>query len=247
MQGGHVVDTTFDLRAEVGGRDPDTHSQTLRRYHQALWSRPLASGSSFSLDVNLRQESELGYFRLSSDTIVAAYTRWKGPPRLLAVVNAVPPQEVAAFNRAASTIGAFLVFPLPTRSAESRVQSINQARGIHRDIRDRFDLTLECIRRHYLYLDSPLTEVLERHRDFFELFGDFRGYVDHFLLNDLVASDYGAVTNLTTFDGFAGDPLPCGSVDEYRSYMIRSMTFIAARNARIHRHATSQVDSPQAV
>ena len=86
---------------------------------------------------------------------------------------------------------------------------------------------------------EPLDAVLARHRDFFELFGDFRGYVDHFLLNDLVSSDYGAVTNLKTFDDFVGDPLPCGSIEEYRSYIQRSMTFIAARNARIHQYARS--------
>lgn len=103
-------------------------------------------------------------------------------------------------------------------------------------------MTLECIRRHYLHLASPLDEVLGRHRDFFELFGDFRGYVDHFPLNDLVASDYGKVTNLKALDDFAGDPLPCGSVEEYRIYMIRSMAFIAAQNARIHEYARSQVD-----
>ncbi|MFC8503064.1 DUF6994 family protein [Pedococcus sp. NPDC057267] len=238
MQGVQVVDTAFDLRAEVGDRDPDIFSKTLRLYHQVLWSRQLPSGGTFSLDARLRHESQLGSFQLSSDTIVATYARWKGPLRLLTVVSAAPPAEVAAFNRAASAVGAFLVFPLGRRSAAERPQSINQARGIHPAIRDRFDLTLECIRRHYLYLDSPLDDVLGRHRDFFALFRDFRGYVDHFLLNDLVASDYEAVTQLKTFDEFTGDPLPCGSVEEYRTYMARSMAFIAARNARIHRHAS---------
>jgi len=219
VHGGHHVDTTFDLRAEADGRDPDTYSKTLRAYHQVLWSKPLPSGASFTLDVRLRHESALGSFRLSSDTIVATYARWMGPPRLLKVISAVPPEEVATFNRCASTVGAFLVFPLPTRSGAARAQSINQGRGIHRGIRDRFDLTLECIRRHYLDLRSPLEEVLGRHRDFFQLFGDFHGYVDHFLLNDLVASDTGAVTFLKTFDDFAGDPLPCGSTEEYRTLL----------------------------
>lgn len=65
------------------------------------------------------------------------------------------------------------------------MHSINQARGINSRIRDRFDLTLESIRRHYLGTVNPLADVLARHSDFFDLFGDFRGYVDHFLLNDL--------------------------------------------------------------
>lgn len=45
-----MIDTTFDFRTDSGGRDPDAHSPTLRRYHQRLWSRPLPSGTMFVLD-----------------------------------------------------------------------------------------------------------------------------------------------------------------------------------------------------
>jgi len=41
---------------------------------------------------------------------------------------------------------------------------------------DRFDVTLECIRRHYRGEDSPLAEVLAQHADFLRLFRDFRGF-----------------------------------------------------------------------
>lgn len=34
---------------------------------------------------------------------------------------------------------------------------------------------------------------------------------------------------LKTFDDFAGDPLPCGTTQEYRTYLHRSMAFIEAR------------------
>lgn len=47
---------------------------------------------------------------------------------------------------------------------------------------DRFDLTLECIRRHYLGQRSPLGETLARYRDFFALFEDFSGYVEFFMV-----------------------------------------------------------------
>ena len=36
-----MIDTTFDLRTDAAGKDPDTYSPTLRRYHQLLWSKPL--------------------------------------------------------------------------------------------------------------------------------------------------------------------------------------------------------------
>ncbi|MCE0488129.1 hypothetical protein LVO85_14940 [Ornithinimicrobium sp. EGI L100131] len=111
--------------------------------------------------------------------------------------------------------------------------SINQSRGIHPRIRDRFDLTLECIRRHYEGTDSPLAATLARYDDFFDLFKDFRGYVDHFLVDER----YSSVKFLKAFDDYGGDPLPAASVDEYREYMHRSMTFISARNERIANYA----------
>jgi hypothetical protein len=65
-----------------------------------------------------------------------------------------------------------------------RKMTINQRRGCHGSIRDRFDLTLECIRRHYLDEPSPLSATLARYAEFFGLFGDFAGYVDFFHLQD---------------------------------------------------------------
>jgi hypothetical protein len=56
--------------------------------------------------------------------------------------------------------------------------TINAQRGCHSRIRDQFDLTHECIRRHYLDEPSPLSDTLARYADFFGLFGDFAGYVD---------------------------------------------------------------------
>ena len=46
---------------------------------------------------------------------------------------------------------------------------------------------------------------------------------------------------LTTFDDFAGDPLPAASVAEYRTYLSRSMPFVRARNQRIHGYAASEL------
>ena len=44
-----VIDTTFDFRTDAAGKDPDTYSATLCRYHQLLWSKPLPSGVLFEL------------------------------------------------------------------------------------------------------------------------------------------------------------------------------------------------------
>jgi hypothetical protein len=240
--GGHsLVDTRFDVRNDAGGKDPDSHSKTLRRYHQLLWSKPLPGGDVLDLDTKLHHKSELGDFWLSSDSITPTYSAWGRPARLVGVIRQVSPTEMKAFYDLACTVGAYLVFPLPVQVDGGWKQSINQRRGMDGRIRDRFDLTLECIRRHYSGGTSPLADNLVRYGAFFDLFGDFRGYVDHFLLNDLVAVDYSSVKFLKAFDYFAGDPLPAANVAEYQQYMIRSMDFISARNARIAQFASSEL------
>ena len=71
--------------------------------------------------------------------------------------------------------------------------TINQERGRNSQIADRLDLTLECIRLHYLGETSPLAETLARYGNFFALFEDFNGYTDFFLLQDLVSEDSSTV------------------------------------------------------
>jgi len=132
MPGAPVIDTTFDVRSDAGGKDPDSHSKTLRRYHQLLWSKPLRRGEAFELDAKLACSSGQGGFSLASDSIGHTYSAWSRPPRLVSAVRAVAPEL-------ACTVGAFIVFPLPVRVDGKWRQSINQARGIHHKIRDRFD------------------------------------------------------------------------------------------------------------
>ena len=44
-----LIDTSFDFRVDARGKDPDSHSPTLRKYHRRLWSRPLPGGDPFEL------------------------------------------------------------------------------------------------------------------------------------------------------------------------------------------------------
>ena len=80
--------------------------------------------------------------------------------------------------------------------------TINAARGVNSKIQDRFDLTLECIRRLYVQEESPLTVTLERYTSFFNLFQDFKGYIDFFLLHDLVNKDYSKILYWHPFVNF---------------------------------------------
>lgn len=54
-----------------------------------------------------------------------------------------------------------------------RKMTINGARGFHPRIKDRFDLTWSASAGTTATRRSPLSETLERYRDFFGLFGDF--------------------------------------------------------------------------
>ena len=128
----------------------------------------------------------------------------------------------------AYTIGGMMVFP---GNQIDRKWTINQARGCTRSISDRFDLTLECIRRHYSDRGSPLSSTLSRYRDFFALFDDFRGYVSFFLLDDLVNDDL-SVKFFMPFDDFHPPSVP-NDVGAYKEYRRRSIEFIEARNHRI--------------
>lgn len=185
MDGRTPLDTSFDMRTDARGKDPDSRSATLRRYHRLLWSKALPNGETFELDAKLHHNSDLGEFWLASDSVVHTYTGWGRPARLATIIHELPPEETTAFYDLACTVGAYLVFPSQVRVDGHCRPSINQRRGIHHLIRDRFDLTLECIRRHYMGATSPLSEVFAPYANFFGLFGDFSGYVDYFLLDIL--------------------------------------------------------------
>jgi len=229
----HLIDVTFNVETDAGGGDPDRTSPTLRRYHQLLWSKPLPDGTAFSLDTTtpysyLHHASAVGEFFMSSDSIVHSY-RGAYLNRLGAVMKQVPPEHAAQVHDKGSTIGGYLLFPGDVRD---RRPTINGARGMHPKICDRIDLTLECIRRHYAREESPLAGALRRYQDYFALFGDFRHYVEFFLLEDLVDETYVEVRWHLPFDGFRSSPLP-QTPDEYETYRQASLHFVRGRNVRI--------------
>ena len=94
------------------------------------------------------------------------------------------------------------------------------------------DLTLECVRRYYRHEDSPLAATFGRYAGFFALFEDFQGYVDFFLLQDLVSSDYEAVRFFMPFNDFNPPAIP-KDLDAYLAFRRLSIEFAKARNRRI--------------
>jgi len=196
-------DPTFDFRTEAGGGDPDQNSPTLRRYHELLWSKPLPNGDPFDLDESkplphLHHLSARGEFDLTSDSAMQTWSRSGAWPEIQAVIAQIPIQEREHFLTVAHQIGGKVMFPIDSKP------TINQARGMNAAVADRFDLTLECIRRYYLGETNPLEETLVRYASFFALFEDFKGYADFFLLQDLVSEDASRVEFLIEFKDFSG-------------------------------------------
>ena len=227
------IDPNFDFRSDVKpGQDPDKYSKTLQAYHKKLWSKPLPSGKHFELNDDgpgalLFHKSELGTYSLSSDSISHSYIFTKRMQHIVAHFTEERKEEIL---RPLYTIGQFILFP--SNKIDNKA-TINGARGLNARIVDRFDLTLECIRRHYEGGESPLSDVLERYFKFFELFDNFEGYVNFFLLNDLVSENYSEINFLHPFDSaWPTQPLP-KSIDEYEKYISNTIRFVTSRGERM--------------
>ncbi len=231
-----LIDPTFDFSSDSGGRDPDSHSKTLKEYHKFLWSQDLPVGGKFELKEcdpkrYLVFHGRAGDHFLSSDAITNSFRDRKGKISLVInQVNEIDSDLVESFYKLNSTIGGYLVFP--GNRIEDKA-TINAERGLNYYISDRFDLSLECIKRHYLSVENPLQNVLNRYAAFFALFKDFKSYVDFFYLNDLVTQDYSAVKYFMPSENiFKESPLP-QDIDSYLMYRENSMKFTQSRNIRL--------------
>ena len=185
----------------------------------------------------LRHRSELGEFVLASDTVIPTWEKWA---KASSVIGQLSEDERKVFAKIRYTIGGMMVFP--SKKIDGG-QTINAERGMNGKIGDRMDLTLECIRRYYQGERSHpekaiqrFANTLQRYAAFFALFEDFKGYVDFFLLQDMVTSDYSEVKFALPFDDFSSGPLP-RDADSYREYRCKSIEFISARNRRIDKLA----------
>jgi hypothetical protein len=224
------INTSKNLQAETAPRDADRYSKTLQEYHRILWSKPLPNGVIFKLDPisrnRLYHKSDLGEFFLSSDRAVPSFSKWE---KLKHITSKVPKKKIEKFLKLSNTIGGITVWPCNRIGYKL---TINPARGFNRFISDRLDLSLECIRRYYLNEDSPLYETFELYNDFFQLFYNFKGYIDFFLFQDWVEDDYKSVKIAPPYDNFKSSPIP-SSLDEYIEYLEFTEELIRSRNRRI--------------
>ena len=244
-------DPNYRWDLDCGDLDPDAHSETLRRYHQRLWSeRPLPGRPGEALQLQWHSEglmdSALGNFfgrdeglLLSSDSAVP--TRWKwSDTRQLRESDPTLQSRIDAAYWPLYAMGGMILFPRRMIGG----QSINQTKGTTPEIADRFDLTVECIRRYYESRmagtdpreSSPLGDALHRYSEFFDLFSDFAGYVTFWLLEDLLTSE-GRVRflmegDIDEYDFQRRSPLP-QTVNDYFTYLDNAEAVVAARSSRM--------------
>ena len=229
-----MIDIDFNFFSEVKeGQDPDSKSPTLRNYHKLLWSKPLPSGKVFELKDNppelskkyLYHKSELGYFVLGSDAITHSYRNHKRKKHITEQI----PDEVNDLFIQGGNIASYIIFP---KNKVNNGQTINMARGVNSLIDDRFDLTLECIKRFYKNLSSPLYNALLKYKNFFDLFESFENYVEFFLLQDLIDSKKSSIKFYMPFDDFKTRP-SFNTVEDYISYKSKVLEFNISRKGRI--------------
>jgi len=224
------IDVTYNFQSETEPRDADRYSSKLQEYHRILWSKPLPNGKMFELSKigqnRLYHKSDLGEFYLSSDRAIATFSKWK---KTASLISKIPKEKLTNFINTTETIGGIIIWP---SNQVNKMPTINASRGWNNKISDRLDLTIECIRRYYLDQKSPLYETLKRYDNFFKLFEDFKGYIDFFLFQDAVTSDYTSVRIAPPFDNFESIPVPT-TVDGYMLYMEYTIELVKARNERI--------------
>ncbi len=134
-----------------GGSDPDNASPTMHKYHKLLWSKQLPNGEL----MDLKMGSGPYYltwkeFRFGSDSIIVGF-RYVKYKYMMDQVR----QKVGNFERyfedlirKSYTVGGTIIFP-------KHPGSMNQCKGTNALISDRWDLTLECIRKFYIGEKSP--------------------------------------------------------------------------------------------
>ena len=243
-----MIDVTFDFTSDsigywegfwdrnnglgAGGSDPDNSSPTLQYYHKLLWSKPLPNGEVMDLCPGCGSNYLTWKdFRFGSDSVIVTFRYNKYRYMIEQVMQRVENYKsyYEDLLRRAYTIGGMIIFPKHSRS-------LNQVRGTNCLIADRWDLTLECIRRYYAGEESPLREILEYDKDFFEMFLTFKGYVDFFFLQDAVTDDYSTVNIWCGNADFVDEALP-RTVEEYFAFVDREMDFLTKRNARIKEYS----------
>ncbi len=230
-------DGFWDRKDGLGGgySDPDSSSLMLQEYHSVLWGRELPNGEK----MKLTKGSGSNYltwngFRFGSDAIIVSFRYYRYKEIIEQFKQRIGDYKAfyEDYIHKAYTIGGMIIFP-------KHNNSMNQCKGTNKLISDRWDLTLECIRRYYEGEDSPLSDVTNSDKKFYDLFVYFKGYVDFFFLQDCVTPDYKKVIIWDGKGDFSESGLP-KTVDDYIAFLDKQKLFLNARNNRIAKYCKAK-------
>ncbi|MDV0446330.1 hypothetical protein MsAg5_01600 [Methanosarcinaceae archaeon Ag5] len=204
---------------EYEGKDADLCNPDLRLAMQELYGCKgfdfgKTNGEFYDKDRKNHYRSD-GY---STYTILDGNYVSKMPFRQKAVENNRELSDRCYFL--AGTIAGELFFPC--RQLLKR-ETMNQARGRHRDVNDMVHQTLENIKKYYAKEcgDYPLKETIERYGYFFDRFASFDEYIEYNLLQDYELLPKKFPTN----------------ENELVEFWEKSIEFLEARSKRIEEYA----------
>ena len=80
-----------------------------------------------------------------------------------------------------------------------------------------------------------MKEVLDKNKAFFDLFVDFKGYVDFFFFQDLVDDKCSKVLLWLDTPLFIKNPIP-KTIDQYFDFINKEIDFVEKRNKRIGKY-----------
>lgn len=236
------IDTKISMYLDTPkDKDPDAFSKTLIRSHFILWNKGVLynnikiNDNSRPYYLNLLIDHST--YKLTSDSIINSYRSWNSVQN---IIKEIDEEDVDSFFRLASTIGGYIIFP---GYRVNNKPTINAARGINKQIKDRFDLTLECIKLWYEKIDNPLYQSIDIYKDYFNIFKSFKNYIVFFHLDDLVDEAL-EVKHFLPFKSFSEpyEVVPSNK-DSYIEYMKNAKEFIKSRNLRIQEHVKEMVKS----
>jgi hypothetical protein len=243
-----TFDLSFDYETDMPARskaDADCDSPRLRLDHELLWTKRLRSGVTFAPAApRVRRHGYLIWTDQSgaqhwygSDAITHSFTNWGSPKALAQAKAELTEEQRERYLSPSYTIASSTIWPVRSNDRPT----INEARGFGptgRVLRDRIDLTLECIRRHYEGADNPLASVLSAYGDFFAMFDGFAEFTTFFHFQDLITQDSSAVHSLMrpgqvlTQPDFEREATP-STVEEYVTYREATLDFITRRGNRM--------------
>jgi len=230
-----LIDVNYQFHICKNGNekfDIDLQCREIYDYHKVLWQRKLPNGKMLHFEI---RKNRGGYYlfemnskiRFGSDSILHTYRNYsKG--KIKNLIKEFNQNDLNQFYEKLTTIGGYIIFP-------KHMNSLNQRRGNHSLVADRFDITLDSIRKYYRgeKIDYPLRNDLEKDREFFSWFIDFESYVSFFYLDDLVDKKSRRILF------FSEDkPLPTSKAS-YLIYKANVLSFLEKRNRRIHKEVNS--------